>query len=591
MAKLQELATEQRSNVVWFVLSTAVSAVISYYTTHSARISGLPAYKAILLGAGVFLTLAIGLYLLSLAITTFAKRKAVSSSADQGGVDEHAKASRERERIEELEREKTQYSPLLNIAERDKREIDKYVVVTDPSINYGGRVAEYPYFVITFKVFNYSVYPISISPNDVKGSIYRNHEEISGNLKMDSEVENLTRGHGYMILALKQWADAKEIELLVNPLVDTVLKFDRLKITVRGADESLGVESKRLILPPIPIKETQPPNLRVEDLKGRIRELEGEKAALQEQVNQQYIQITTLEDEKSALEAGVARAGEQHRIEVGRLQELAETHSVRASMNQGLLDQYKWLHEMAEKQSREIGSWVVVEQVRFCYREFIAPIPYLIFAVDVHNKSVFDITIEDEIKGHIKIAGERLLGEKELINNPKISPSDKGSLTIKQRLSPTEIGLVSACEKEQLGAFYYFDNLEMMIAARTENPRFEHTPLQLPEHISSKDSEIVQLKNELTSLRQRSELIITLSLALGGAYTLANLFKVGEPPSKERIEDWFNSTLRGHVHRDYVEAICEGLPELTDSPDEQRALMDMYCSRLRRLIRETRQMA
>jgi hypothetical protein len=299
--------------------------------------------------------------------------------------------------------------------------------------------------------------------------------------------------------------------------------------------------------------------------------------------------IKELEAEKAALEKGITKTGEQHGIEIGRLQDSAQTRSVRASMNQNLLDRYKWLHEMVEGQARDIGRYVVVERVRFCYHKFDAPIPYLIFAVDVRNKSVFDITIEDEMKGHITIAGERLLGEKELIYNPKISPSGTDSLTIKQRLNPTEVNLVAACEKEPLGAFYYFEKLEILIAARTEFPSFDRAPLTLPQHISSKDDEVARLKDELASLHRRSEAIIKLKFALGGAYTLANLFEAGEPPSRERIEHWFNSTLRGHIRPDDLEALCDGLPELTDSPTEQKELIDMYCSRLRGLIREQRQ--
>ena len=313
----------------------------------------------------------------------------------------------------------------------------------------------------------------------------------------------------------------------------------------------------------------------VEKLEARIKELEGERDALE--TNKKEYDNSIRQREKT----------------IRQLQNDVQDHYVRAEFREreieALQANYGWLHEMAEAQAKDIGSCVMVERVRFCYHEFIAPIPYLIFAVDIRNKSVFGITIEDEMKGHIKIAGERLLGEKELIDNPKISPSGMGSLTIKQRLSPTEVNLVAVCEKEPLGAFYYFDKLEIMIAARTELPYFDRTPLNLPQHISSKDDEIAQLKNELNSLHRRSETIITLSLALGGAYTLANLFEAGEPPSKERIEHWFNSTLRGHIHPDDLEALCEGLPELTDSPAEQKELIDKYCFSLRNLIRKQRQ--
>lgn len=160
---------------------------------------------------------------------------------------------------------------LHDLAERDKREIDKYVVAKDPSVHYGGLRADLPYIVITFRVFNYSIHPISIDPKDVKGSIYRNEQELSGNLKMEGDVINLSRDGSHWELAIKQWIDPIEAELLVNPLRDIQLKFDKLKIIIKGGDGTSGIEPRRLRLPSaIPVAETWPPNIRVNELKTRI---------------------------------------------------------------------------------------------------------------------------------------------------------------------------------------------------------------------------------------------------------------------------------------------------------------------------------
>jgi len=148
-----------------------------------------------------------------------------------------------------------------------------------------------------------------------------------------------------------------------------------------------------------------------------------------------------------------------------------------------------------------------VAQVRYCYYEVNAPIPHVILAVDIHNKSVFDIAIEDTIVGHIQLGGERLRGEKELLHNPKIPPSGEGSLTLKQRLTPEEVNLVAYCERQPLGAIYYFDSLDIMIAGRTRFPEFDRTRLKLPQHIGSKDTplskEIDSLKAELEAERAK----------------------------------------------------------------------------------------
>src|SRR5947209_6048827 len=141
--------------------------------------------------------------------------------------------------------------------------------------------------------------------------------------------------------------------------------------------------------------------------------------------------ITELEEEKASLERkhketvmGYERGYDDLKRDYDKLKKRLEDW-----------EKYDWLVSLATVQANDIEDYVVVEQIRFCYHDFTAPIPFLIFGVDIRNKSVFDITIENVIEGHIRLAGEYLRAEKELIHNPKISPSGKESLTIKQRLS------------------------------------------------------------------------------------------------------------------------------------------------------------
>src|SRR5215213_568133 len=355
----------------------------------------------------------------------------------------------------------TEFERLHGLAERDKTEIDKYVVVRDPAVNYDGINADPPYIDITFKVLNYSIHRISIYPNDPIGSVYWNSQEISGNLKMKAPIENLSRGDGFMMLALKQWVSREEIPHLINPLIDSeqdsVLKFDEVLITIRGADDSLGVEPRRLRLPPIPIKETYPINLRVEELKNRIKELELE---LEEEVK------------KTRFEANQKDALRAHRDSI-----------------ESELGAYKWLHEMAAKQAKDISKYVVVKKAYFCYHKLKESIPYIVFGVDIRNNSVFEITIEDEMRGAIKLAGEPFLREKQMIYNPgAIRPMSKGTLTIKQRLSPEEAALIQTCEDGMHGAFYYMDELIIMIGEGTQFPKYERARLMLPQSVGHRDN-------------------------------------------------------------------------------------------------------
>ena len=68
-----------------------------------------------------------------------------------------------------------------------------------------------------------------------------------------------------------------------------------------------------------------------------------------------------------------------------------------------------WLPDMADGQAKDIGSYVVVEQLRFCFHDFSALIPILIFAIDIRNKSFFEITIDDKIE-QLLLGSDRLNG-------------------------------------------------------------------------------------------------------------------------------------------------------------------------------------
>lgn len=176
---------------------------------------------------------------------------------------------------------------------------------------------------------------------------------------------------------------------------------------------------------------------------------------------------------------------------------------------------HKWLHKMAEIQAEEIDKYVAVERVYLCYQELTASIPRILFDVEFNNKSVFDISIEDTMEEHIEIAGQPLLRDKRVIYNEKdIPPSSKGRLIIEQRLSPEEAALVAKCEKEVLGAFFYFHKLVLMVRGGTKVSRVKSKPLILPEHICTKDeihadnwehyeAKISALKAEIAALKSQ----------------------------------------------------------------------------------------
>jgi hypothetical protein len=54
------------ANIILWLLTLGVGAILSYVAAHSAFVKGLPAYEVVLAGVGTFFLLASGVYLLAL---------------------------------------------------------------------------------------------------------------------------------------------------------------------------------------------------------------------------------------------------------------------------------------------------------------------------------------------------------------------------------------------------------------------------------------------------------------------------------------------------------------------------------------------
>jgi hypothetical protein len=121
MAKLfdKDLTKGVVGNFLFWLLCYGGAGMTSYYTAHSAYISGIPLYKTIPLGAGVFLALALVANLFSLVVirhrehTLKAKSPLRDTAADErikdltSDLSEKEQRLREQgDRIKELERDK-----------------------------------------------------------------------------------------------------------------------------------------------------------------------------------------------------------------------------------------------------------------------------------------------------------------------------------------------------------------------------------------------------------------------------------------------------------------------------------------------------
>lgn len=214
------------------------------------------------------------------------------------------------------------------------------------------------------------------------------------------------------------------------------------------------------------------PAMDTEKLENRIKELEQIKTALE----------STVKDR--------ARTIEQHGTEIARLRRNLETQHVGFEFREQALNnlkaQYGFLHDMADKQAKDISSYLEAIAY-FCYYTAEDHLPRFVFGVDIYNKSVFDIAIEDVMEDYVYIGGHELRGSKKIISkSDKIHPSTKGYLTIEQWIPPEQIEIVTKCLNSQLGAFFYLDKLKIMVKGATQFP-IERAHLKLQENICSKD--------------------------------------------------------------------------------------------------------
>lgn len=195
-------------------------------------------------------------------------------------------------------------------------------------------------------------------------------------------------------------------------------------------------------------------NAEVEQLKQRIAEL----------------QVSNQKAEKEI---------ERLKQEAEKQREREHTQSIFAASQKSQLDKYGWLHKMADEQARDVSRHIQAK-VLICYHG-LDNFPYIVFAVDVDNRSVFDISI-DEVTGHVEIGGEPLLEGIRIWNSSvKVSALEKGSVTLKQRLTRSEYDFIVGC-RERDEAVFYFDKL--VVTSRIDRQDAYDSPqsLSLPKH-------------------------------------------------------------------------------------------------------------
>jgi hypothetical protein len=194
--------------------------------------------------------------------------------------------------------------------------------------------------------------------------------------------------------------------------------------------------------------------------------------------------IEELEQKTVALEAAsdvdaktIEHSGREATRWQKKVQDVNATLDFRERELSELKTRYKRLHEMADTQSKNISDYVVVEDAYFCYQQLTKPMLKSVLGLDILNRSVFSITVEETTEGYIDFEGTRLKGQILLVSSRTVPPASNASITIEQRLHREEADLIASTNPK--GGTFYLDRLVITIKGGEGCPQVEPQPLSI----------------------------------------------------------------------------------------------------------------
>lgn len=322
-------------------------------------------------------------------------------------------------------------------------------------------------------------------------------------------------------------------------------------------------------------------------------------------------QVRLLTQEREAVEKardGAIKAHVDVRRENERLQDLAQMHSVSADVHEQELKafkaKYKWLHERADIQCNNISNYIELVEIRWCYEELETGLLVTVFALDIFNKSLFDIAIEKEVGGLIDFDGTDLLEKKRIKNHPvTCKPAGTASITLEQRLSPSEAHLIKSRDIQIAG--FYLEHLIITIKSSNDYP-LKPQPLQINQRgrlLRSNQSVTEKLSEEIKTLKAQhtsalldfnKRMLIVDRLArfvvMGQEYFYQS--QSGKPISKVNLAAWLEraaSEIKRFLGDDAVKEFYDNsdvAPPPPDTLDSQMEWVRRYCTKANAIIKQ-----
>ncbi|HZT59049.1 MAG TPA: hypothetical protein VFA21_10525 [Pyrinomonadaceae bacterium] len=210
-------------SVLSVVVLSVGALVMAWLTGQSAYLSGIPLYKAIPIGAGVFLALALALYLIGAAFVRYRQLKSGLSGRMLKDAPDSPSSALSTAACPDLW--------LHTIAGNQKNYINRYVRVLGCWI-YAHDLRRELYVDFKFTILNASVYRIIID-DSIKGDIYLGLRLLSKPVKMMGDATKYCEYGRTQDFVVRQWLYREEIaDILDTP--DAEFRFNKLDITIKG---------------------------------------------------------------------------------------------------------------------------------------------------------------------------------------------------------------------------------------------------------------------------------------------------------------------------------------------------------------------
>jgi hypothetical protein len=141
----------------------------------------------------------------------------------------------------------------------------------------------------------------------------------------------------------------------------------------------------------------------------------------------------------------------------------------------------RWPHQLADSQKEDVSPYVHFTEWQLSTIDLGGTLPCVRFSFELYNASLFDVAIEDNIKGHINFNGHRLEGAilpYQWIVNEIPTKGTPIFFTIEQRLAPAELQLISNSLK-QPDARFELHWLKIAVKGGKESPDVRRRQLRI----------------------------------------------------------------------------------------------------------------